>query len=67
MIDTTSEEWRAICEARDWLRKGYTTSDRVGVLMERVKAERGEEAAKRLRDEMRRQWKRKGEWLGATL
>lgn len=67
MIDTASEEWRAICEARDWLRKGYTTSGRVGVLMERVAAERGEEAAKRLRDEMRRQWKRKGEWLGATL
>jgi hypothetical protein len=67
MTDTASEEWRAICEARDWLRKGYTTSDRVGALMARVTAERGEEAAKRLRDEMRRQWASRRDWLGPDL
>ncbi len=67
MTDTASEEWRATCEARDWLRKGYTTSDRVGALMARVTAERGEDAAMRLLDGMRRQWASRRDWLGADL
>jgi hypothetical protein len=67
MTGTFSEEWRAICEARDWLRKGYTTAARVDELMGRIAAERGTEAAEKLREEMRRQWKCRRDWLGAAL
>lgn len=67
MIDTASEGWRVVCEARDWLRKGYTTSDRVGALMARITASRGEQAAQQLRDEMRRQWSRRKEWMEVAI
>jgi hypothetical protein len=63
MTGTESEEWRSVCEARHWLRQGYITSDRVGALITRITAERGEDAAKRLRNEMRRQWSRRREWM----
>jgi len=63
MTDTASEAWRAVCEARHWLRKGYTTSDRVGALMARVATQRGAQSADQLRDEMRRQWSRRREWM----
>jgi len=67
MTDTASEEWRAVCEARHWLRKGYTTSDRVDALVARITAERGQEAAHRLRDEMRRQWVKRKEWMEVSI
>ena len=67
MIDKASEEWRVVCEARDWLRKGYTTSDRVDALTARIALGRGEQAAHQLRDEMRRQWTRRREWMGVAI
>lgn len=63
MIDTGNEEWRAVCEARHWLPRGYTTSSRVDDLMARIEGERGELAAKALREEMRRQWRARKVWM----
>lgn len=64
-----SEAWRRICEARDWLRRGYTSPGLVDELMDRIARHRGREAADELREEMRRQWKCRTEWLadGATV
>lgn len=51
------------CEARTWIKQGYYTSDRVAALILRIKEKRGQDAAERLREEMRRQWKNRKEWL----
>lgn len=51
------ETYRIECEARDWLRKGYTTPARVDELLGRIARKRGAAAADRLREEMRRQWR----------
>lgn len=65
-IDTTSEAWRAICEARSWLRQGYTSPEKVAELAAAVTAKRGAAAAEALREEMRRQWRIRTEWMGAV-
>jgi hypothetical protein len=65
-IDTTSEAWRAICETRSWLRQGYTSPEKVAELMAAVSAKRGAAAAVVLREEMRRQWRYRREWMGAV-
>lgn len=52
-----SEQFRRECEARDWLRRGYTTHARVDELMARIEKHRGAEAVEVLREEMRRQWR----------
>lgn len=66
-MDTSSEEWRRICEARFLLRplrgkpkKEVTAS--VGAIVERIAQKRGGQAAEELREEMRKQRARKGEW-----
>ena len=59
----TDEAWRRECEARQWIREGYFQRDRVDGLMERIASRRGAEAAAALREEMRRQWTRRAEWL----
>jgi GTP cyclohydrolase I len=51
------------CEARDWLRDGYTTPERVASLMELITKKRGVAAAQALKEEMRRQWTRRQEWM----
>lgn len=51
------------CEARDWLRDGYTTPEKVEHLMDMVGKKRGNTAAQALKEEMRRQWKRRAEWM----
>lgn len=51
------------CEARTWLRKGYTTPERIEELSELIGKKRGAAAVERLVEEMRRQWKRRAEWL----
>ena len=48
---------RLECEARDWLRRGYESSERVEELMRRIGKIRGQAAADALREEMRRQWR----------
>lgn len=63
-IDTSSEQYRRECEARHWLREGYTDARSVAELMERIEKKRGRDAALVLRDEMRRQWARRHEWQG---
>ena len=65
MTDTANEEWRAVCEARHWLRKGYTTANRVDRLMAAIAEQRGQASADALRQEMRRQWQTRKTWLGA--
>lgn len=64
-IDTSSEAHRLQCEARHWLREGNTTPETVADLMKRIEGKRGRQAAEELREEMRRQWARRREWLGA--
>jgi len=51
------------CEARDWLRRGYTTTQRVAELQELITSKRGAAAARCLVEEMRRQWQRRSEWF----
>lgn len=57
---------RLECEARSWIRQGYFTLDRVCALMARIEQARGKEAAEQLRAEMRRQWRRRSEWLDSA-
>ena len=58
-----SEQHRRECEARAWLRRGYTDAASVDALMRRIAAHRGKAAAERLRSDMREQWARRSEWL----
>lgn len=51
------------CEARTWLRKGCTTAERIEELTELIGKKRGAASALRLVEEMRRQWKRRADWL----
>ena len=51
------------CEARDWLRRGYSTPTKVAELEQLITSKRGAAAAARLVEEMRRQWQRRAEWL----
>jgi len=65
-IDTSSAEHRLQCEARHWLREGYNSPETVADLMTRIEAKRGRAAAAELREEMRRQWLTRSEWMGAA-
>lgn len=58
------EDRRRILEAREWLRLGYATPNRIAELRMRITAKRGAEAAERLIEEMRRQWRTRSEWMG---
>ena len=49
------------CEARYWLRRGYTTPDKILELGQLLK-KRSNVALGRLIDEMREQWRRRREW-----
>ncbi|MFT0140760.1 hypothetical protein ACEK07_46045 [Alcanivoracaceae bacterium MT1] len=64
MLPDEVEDFRREAEARDWLRRGYTTAHEVNGLERRISAKRGPEAAALLVEEMRRQWKRRDEWMG---
>lgn len=63
MAGSEFEKKRRECEARDWLRRGYTSNAKVNDLMERIASKRGRAAADELRQDMREQWKRRSEWL----
>ena len=52
------EQFRHECEAREWLRRGYNTKEKIRVLRVAIAKHRGEAAADRLIEEMRRQWKK---------
>lgn len=62
MHDQTNRQHMHECEARHWLKQGYTTETKVAELREKITAKRGAVAAERLIEEMRRQWKRRREW-----
>lgn len=62
-METHSEEYRRICEARSWLRQGYTDKRSVDALVARISAVRGQDAADQLRQDMRRQWLCRQDWL----
>jgi len=54
------------CEAyplRTWLRKGYASPERIEDLRALIAKKRGQAGAEKLIEEMRRQWRRRAEWL----
>jgi len=61
-MDDETERHRRICEARDWLRKGYTSAKEVNELLARVADKRGEQAAATLQADMREQWRCRRSW-----
>lgn len=62
--DTSSRQYLLECEARQWLREGYTSRVMVADLIDRIEKKRGMAAALELRQEMLRQWARRVEWQG---
>jgi hypothetical protein len=55
-LDTSSEEWRHLCECRDWLdnrvvlgRRGVKTRAQMDYLVAQITKKRGAAAAERLR------------------
>ncbi|EIU2540629.1 TPA: hypothetical protein ACHH76_003299 [Pseudomonas aeruginosa] len=62
MSDQANRQHMLACEARYWLRRGYTTPEKIAELKETLYKKRGEEAATRLIEEMRRQWGSRHEW-----
>lgn len=65
-MDTYSEDYRRQCEARTWLRAGYTDRKAVDGLVARIAAMRGQAAAEQLREEMRQQWQCRRDWQPGT-
>lgn len=61
--NTTSSQYRLECEARHWLREGYSESSKVSALIARIEQRRGQAGAAELLGEMRRQWQRRSDWL----
>lgn len=59
------EDYRRALEARQWLAWGYNTPDLIARLRKRITAKRGEAAAERLIQDMRKQYaKQMGEGNG---
>lgn len=56
-MTSNQDKNRLECEARSWLRQGYTTPQLVDDLLARIAARRGQAAVEALREEMRRQWR----------
>ncbi|OOW63334.1 hypothetical protein Xlen_02595 [Xanthomonas campestris pv. leeana] len=67
MSDEDTEAHRRQCEARHWLRQGYTNARSVALLQQLIAAKRGDQAAQDLRDEMREQWKSRRHWQQEQL
>jgi hypothetical protein len=61
-MDTHSEQWRRITEARHYLRQGITSHSAVDELCARIAKKRGNNAAEQLRQDMREQYMTRGEW-----
>lgn len=64
MADRDERQHMLECEARYWLRRGNTTPEKVAELKETHLRKRGEQAINLLIEEMRKQWRRRHEWLG---
>lgn len=54
----SNEQFRAECEARYWLSRGYTEASRTQVLHDLISAKRGVKAADYLIENMRKEWVR---------
>ncbi|HDX0800929.1 TPA: hypothetical protein RNT03_003696 [Stenotrophomonas maltophilia] len=65
-MDDATEQHRRACEARHWIRQGYNSGRWVDELITRIAGKRGATAAEALREEMRRQWLRRREWMEAS-
>lgn len=63
MSPDEQEQQRRVMEARARLREGYTTRAKVDELCRQVAAKRGQAAADQLREDMRAQWRTRGEWM----
>lgn len=63
MADADVKQQMLECEARTWLRNGYNTPERIQELTLMIAKRRGQVSAERLIEEMRRQWRRRSEWL----
>lgn len=61
MADQDNRQHLLACEARYWLRQGYTTPERISELRERLR-KRGEASLDVLVETMRSQWQRRREW-----
>jgi hypothetical protein len=61
-MDTNSEQWRRITEARHYIRQGITSQAAVDELCARIAKKRGDSAANQLRQDMREQWTNREEW-----
>jgi hypothetical protein len=61
-MDTNSDLWRRITEARHYIRQGHTTAAAVDTLCQRITKKRGESAANQLRQDMREQYIKREEW-----
>lgn len=61
-MNADQEQHRRDCEARAWLRDGYTSPEKVDDLMRRIAQRRGQAAADRLRQDMREQWRLRRVW-----
>ncbi|MCS3807786.1 hypothetical protein [Xanthomonas sp. 4461] len=67
MSNEDTEAHRRQCEARYWLRQGYTDVRSVSLLQQLIAAKRGDQAALELRDEMREQWRSRRQWQQEQL
>lgn len=63
MADQVAPQHMLVCEARYWLRRGFTTPEKVTELREKLKR-RGDSAIEQLVSEMRRQWPSRQDWIG---
>nr|WP_308007328.1 hypothetical protein [Xanthomonas albilineans] len=63
VLGSAADQRRRMCEARHYLRRGYTTGIKVKRLIDAIALRRGQAAAEQLRAEMRAQWARRREWL----
>lgn len=61
MPDHDERQHMLECEARYWLRRGFTTPDKVHELRQQLHR-RGTVALDRLLEVMREQWRRRREW-----
>ncbi|TXD43085.1 hypothetical protein TR80_009515 [Xanthomonas campestris] len=62
MTDDATEQQRRACEARHYLRQGYTDRASVTQLLARITQQLGVASATALHQEMRRQWECRAQW-----
>lgn len=57
MSEPETESFRAACEARFWLKYTKRNPDAINLVLDKIKKKRGEAAAQKLRENMRKAWK----------